>query len=264
MVQIHSLLLPPLRQERELSIDAPQAPNVYPFSLEIEAVTKSFGPRLVLRGIDLKLKQGEFLTIFGPNGAGKTTLIKILSTITRPSSGKVSIAGMDIAKDPVEARRLVGVVSHDSMLYGNLTASENLEFYGKMYDVPGLAGRVASLLEQVGLGQNRDQRVATFSHGMQKRLSIARAFLHDPALLLLDEPETGLDQQGIAMLLRTLSSLGAEKKTILMTTHGIERGLRSCRQVAILNRGRIVYQQEAAQLRECDFGEIYSQHTEAR
>jgi len=214
--------------------------------------------------VDLKLRQGDFLTIFGPNGAGKTTLIKLLSTISRPTSGSISIDGISAGTRPIDVRKLIGVVSHDSMLYGNLTARENLEFYGKMYDVPGLAERVTALLERVGLSAARDQRAGTFSHGMQKRLSIARAFLHDPPFLLLDEPETGLDQQGIAMLMDTLKVLGTEKRTILMTTHSLERGLRSCRQVAILARGRIVYQEASAQLRDCDFAEIYRSHVEAK
>lgn len=234
-----------------------------PCALDVEGIKKSFGPRSVLKGVDLKLARGEFLTIFGPNGAGKTTLLKIISTISRPTSGRVRIGGTDVAENPAEARRLLGVVSHDSMLYGNLTACENLEFYGKMYDVPQLKARVSSLLEQVGLSAYSGQRAGTFSHGMQKRLSIARAFLHDPELLLLDEPETGLDQQGIAMLMDTLKAVGASRRTIVMTTHSIERGLKFCTQVAILFRGSISYRESAANLAGCSFDDIYRRYTQA-
>lgn len=232
-------------------------------SILVEGVTKSFGPKMVLKGIDLKLNKGDFLTVFGPNGAGKTTLIKIVSTISRPNSGRVVIAGCDAKKRPVDARRLIGVVSHDSMLYSNLTALENLEFYGKMYDVPDLKSRIDSLLEQVGLSGNRNQMAGTFSHGMQKRLSIARAFLHDPPVLLLDEPETGLDQQGIAMLSDTLRLLGTDKRTILMTTHSLERGFEACSKVAILTRGKIVYQESTDKLKGCKFTDIYQEHVKA-
>ena len=240
----------------------PETSAASDFSVEVEGVTKAFGPRMALKGVDLRLKKGEFLTIFGPNGAGKTTLIKMVATLTQPTAGKIRIGGLDARKQPSDVRRLIGVVSHDSMLYGNLTAYENLEFFGKMFDVPNLKEKVSSLLSQVGLSANRDQRVATFSHGMQKRLSIARAFVHDPPLLLLDEPETGLDQQGIAMLMGTLQALGAGQRTILMTTHSLERGLRSCSRVAILAHGRIVYHETTAGLEADNFADIYRGYTQ--
>jgi len=235
-----------------------------PQALEAAGVTKAFGPRMVLKGIDLSLKQGDFLTVFGPNGAGKTTLMKILSTVSRPTAGRVSLCGLDSRKEAAEARRRIGMVSHESMLYGDLTACENLRFFGKMYDVPDLESRINTLLAQVGLTAVMHGRVATFSHGMLKRLSIARAFVHDPPILLLDEPETGLDQEGIRMLSETLRTLGAGKRTVVMTTHSLERGLRLCSQVAILARGRIVYQQPSSLVDIDRFGQTYLECTEAR
>ncbi|MEW6033935.1 MAG: ABC transporter ATP-binding protein [Chloroflexota bacterium] len=232
-------------------------------AIEVEAVTKAFGPRLVLKGIDLALDRGDFLVLFGPNGAGKTTLIRILSTISRPTTGRVSIAGFDAKRKPVEARRLIGMVSHDTMLYRDLTAYENLRFLGKMYDVPELEERIHSLMTRVGLAPNLHQRVGTFSHGMMKRLSIARAFLHDPPVLLLDEPETGLDQQGIWMLTETLHALGSEKKAVVMTTHSLEHGLRGGTRIAILARGKIVYQEATRHVDRGRFSEIYRECTEA-
>lgn len=242
----------------------PQEQPASPRALEAVGVTKAFGPRMVLRGIDLSLEQGDFLTVFGPNGAGKTTLMKILSTVSRPTSGGVSLCGLDSRKNAAEARRCIGMVSHDSMLYSDLTASENLRFFGKMYDVPDLEARIRTLLAQVGLTAVMHGRTATFSHGMLKRLSIARAFIHDPPILLLDEPETGLDQEGIQMLSETLRTLGAGKRTVVMTTHSLERGLRLCSRVAILARGRIVYQQPLARVDVEGFGKTYLECTEAR
>jgi heme exporter protein A len=237
------------------------SPDVF---VEIVGIKKAFGPRMVLKGIDLQVRKGEFLTVFGPNGAGKTTLMKLIATLSQPTSGRILIQGVDAKTHASDLRRLVGVVSHDSMLYGNLTAFENLEFFGKMYDVADLQSKIPSLLSQVGLLDARNRRVGTFSHGMQKRLSIARAFIHDPPLLLLDEPETGLDQQGIAMLMDTLQVLGSGQRTIVMTTHALERGLRSCTRAAILAGGRIVYHQPASEAEACNFSEIYRDHTTKR
>lgn len=210
-------------------------------AVRVEGLTKSFGRRLTLRGIDLEVRQGESVVIFGPNGAGKTTLLKLLATIMNPSSGKVIIGGLDTKDSAEEARRRIGIVTHNTFLYGNLTTYENMDFYGRLYDVPNRRERIQQLVEMVGMTPRLHDRVATFSRGMQQRLSIARSLLHKPSIMLLDEPETGLDRQATAMLWEALRMEGEEKRTIIMTTHNLERGLEVSERVLILDKGRIVF-----------------------
>ena len=168
--------------------------------IEVRGLVKSFGSKVALEGVDLDVAEGEFLTLVGPNGAGKTTLIRILATLTRPTEGSVRVAGYDLAGQGTGIRRRIGLASHQTLLYGDLSAEENLRFYGRMYEVPDLEERITALLQRVGLEHRRHDLVRTFSRGMQQRLSIARALLHDPAILLLDEPYTGLDQQAAEVL----------------------------------------------------------------
>jgi heme exporter protein A len=211
--------------------------------IQVRGLVKSFGSTVALRGVDLDVADGEFLTVVGPNGAGKTTLIRVLATLNRPTSGEVRIGGLDPARDEVAIRRQLGMVSHQPLLYGDLSAVENLAFYGRMYDVPDLSRRIKELLDQVGLAARGDDMVRTFSRGMQQRLAIARAILHDPPLLLMDEPFTGLDQQATDMLSRVLENVGAGgTRTAVMTSHDLERGLSLGDRLVILDRGQIVYQ----------------------
>ena len=210
-------------------------------AVKVEGLTKSFGTRLTLRGIDLEINQGESVVIFGPNGAGKTTLLKVLATIMNPSSGKVIIAGLDTKESAEEARHLIGIVSHNTFLYGNLTAYENLDFYSRLYDVPVRQKRIHEVVEMVGMTPRLHNRVATLSRGMQQRLSIARSLLHKPSIILLDEPETGLDRQANAMLWEIFQAEGEQKRTIVLTTHNLERGLELAGRVLILDKGMIVY-----------------------
>jgi heme exporter protein A len=205
-------------------------------SVEVRGLVKSFGSKVALEGVDLDVAEGEFLTLVGPNGAGKTTLIRILATLARPTRGSVRVAGYDLGGQGTEVRRRIGLASHQTLLYGDLSAEENLRFYGRMYEVPELEERITALLQRVGLEHRRHDLVRTFSRGMQQRLSLARALLHDPAILLLDEPYTGLDQQATEVLREVLAlplsppklggmKGGARSRTVLMTTHNIERGL---------------------------------------
>lgn len=189
------------------------------------------------------MKKGAFISIFGPNGAGKTTLIKIISTLMSPSSGTILIDEKNVKESPLDVRRQIGVISHDTYLYETLTAFENLTFYGKMYGVENLEERVYSMLERVGLKARAHDRVATYSRGMKQRLSIARAVLHEPEILLLDEPYTGLDQLASKTFEKILLELyGSEReKTTIMTTHDLERGLLMCDRAVILSNGSIVY-----------------------
>jgi len=226
-------------------------------SVEVRGLVKSFGSKVALGGVDLDVAEGEFLTLVGPNGAGKTTLIRILATLTKPTEGSVRIAGRDLLKQGTEVRRRVGLASHETLLYGDLSAEENLRFYGRMYEVPELEERITALLQRVGLEHRRHDLVRTFSRGMQQRLSIARALLHDPAILLLDEPYTGLDQQAAEVLREVLVALVGRSRTVLMTTHNLERGLELCDRAAILVNGRIVHQASKGNLDVASFREAY-------
>ncbi len=217
------------------------------WAIEVNQLIKSFGNTHALAGIDLKVKQGQTLAIFGPNGAGKSTLIKVLATIMNPSSGEVLVDGLNLKSNAEVIRAMIGVVPHQTLLYSNLTAYENLEFYSRMYDVPHFKERVLQVVDMVGMRPRLYDRVGTLSRGMQQRLSIARALLHKPAIILLDEPETGLDQQAVSMLWRSLKEEEPER-TVIFTSHGLERGLEMCDQVVILYRGRVVYQQSSKAL----------------
>ncbi len=233
------------------------------YVIEVRALTKRFGYKRALNGVDLRLKRGECLALFGPNGAGKTTLIRILSSLMRPTSGEVLVAGYDAKSEGEDLRRIIGVISHNTFLYDNLTAFENLKFYGRMYDVKNLKESIEEVLELVGLKERMHERVQTFSRGMLQRLSIARAILHEPAILLLDEPYAGLDQNGMETLKGILEGFKEGGKTTVMTSHDLERGLQMCSRVAIIHSGVIVYSEDTSRIVIGDFQNIYSHYTEA-
>jgi heme exporter protein A len=230
-------------------------------AIEVKGLTKSFGSHPALKGIDLEVKQGESVVIFGPNGAGKTTLIKVLATIMNPSSGKVMVDGLNLKNNAEEVRRRIGVVTHQTFLYGNLTGYENLEFYSRMYDVAGRKERIYEVVEMVGMTSRLHDRVGTLSRGMQQRFSIARSLLHKPAIILLDEPETGLDQEAVTMLWDILQAEGKWKRTVVHTTHSLERGLELCDQLLILVQGEIVYQAPRQSLDLAGLKRAYQQMT---
>ena len=212
--------------------------------IAVTGLTKTFGNLYALRNLSFSLSKGEFLTIFGPNGAGKTTLIRILSTITKASSGEIKIADLSFEDDSEKIRRQIGVIAHQTFLYENLTAEENLRFYGKLYDVENLSKKIETILSEVGLELRKKDFVRTFSRGMQQRLAIARAMLHEPSILLLDEPYTGLDQHASGMLTNWLNRLRSSEQTILMVTHDLEQGMELADRIAILVEGQLVFNQE--------------------
>jgi|Deesub1362A_J573_1020465.scaffolds.fasta_scaffold00346_40 ABC-type multidrug transport system ATPase subunit len=205
--------------------------------VNLKDVTKVFGRFKALKGISLSVKDGEKLAILGPNGAGKTTLIKIISGQSKPTTGEVSVYGFTPWKYSEEVRKKIGVVSHNLLLYEDLTAYENLQFFSKLYEVD--ESRIGEVLKEFGLYSRRHDLVKNYSRGMKQRLSIARAVLHDPQLLILDEPSTGLDYQGRLKLMEMLESYG-ERRTVILTTHNIEEAERLCRKVAIINEGRLL------------------------
>ena len=234
--------------------------------IELRKLTKAFGRKIALRGLDLRVAPGESLVLFGPNGAGKTTLIRILSSLSRPTSGAVYIGGLDLKTHADGIRSHLGVVSHAPLLYDSLTAEENLRFFGRLYGVIDLEARVTLLLEQVGLAARRKDLVRTFSRGMTQRLSIARALLHDPEILLLDEPDTGLDPQAAEMLHRLLTELSGRtakeerRRTIVTVTHHLERGLTVADRVVILANGRVAYEGTTEGMSAETLRALYDEH----
>lgn len=231
--------------------------------IEVQGLTKSFGLKPVLRGIDLSVAEGDFLTVVGPNGAGKTTLLRILASLSRPQYGRVTIGGWELPDEADRVRQHLGVVSHLPLLYGDLTAEENLRFFGRMYAVPDLDDRIAAVLRQVGLAGRRHDPVRGFSRGMLQRLAIARAILHEPDIMLFDEPYTGLDQDSSAMLDELLGDVAARGRTVVMTTHDLGRGLALASHVAILSRGQVVFEAPAAAIEPAEFPALYAEYTGA-
>jgi heme exporter protein A len=238
--------------------------DAWTWAIETQGLTKSFGGHRVLRGIDIRIAGGESVVIFGPNGAGKTTLIKILATIMNPTSGSFLVNGLSTKDNAEEIRRSIGVITHQTYLYGTLTAYENLEFYGRLYDVSDPRARIAELAELVGLAGRLHDRVGTFSRGMQQRLSIARAMLHHPSIMLLDEPETGLDQQAVMILRDCLRSGTGQRPSIVLTTHNLERGLELSDRLLILARGKIAYERPTRTMDLAGLREAYCECTGVR
>jgi heme exporter protein A len=207
--------------------------------IEAKKVVKHFGLKPVLRGVDFRVEEGEFVALVGPNGAGKTTFLRILATLSRPSMGAISIAGYQLPGQAAAVRKILGVVSHQPLLYGDLTAEENLKFYARMYDLVDVNNRVDEVLTIIGLKARRRDLLRQFSRGMQQRLAIGRAILHDPTVLLFDEPHTGLDQEAAAMLDGVLKEVAAEGRTVVMTSHDLIRTADLATRVDILSKGVI-------------------------
>ena len=217
----------------------PELPDAGGSAIAAAGIRKDYGDRAVLRGVDLTVGWGEVAVLFGANGAGKTTLLRILSGLTRADGGNARIAGRPVHGRGNRARRLVGFAGHQTMLYNDLTCRENLEFYAMLYGIRDANGRIGQVLEQANLSDRANRRVRTLSHGMQKRLSMARAILHEPVALLLDEPESGLDAESVAALGAFLRDWAASGRTALLTTHSAEVGLAWADRALTLSGGRI-------------------------
>ena len=207
--------------------------------IEVRKLVKRFGLKTILRGLDFQVEQGEFVALLGPNGAGKTTFLRILATLSRPSLGEIQIAGYRLPHQAAEVRFKLGVVSHLPLLYGDLTAEENLRFFGRMYSVHDLNPRIEVVLDLVGLTNRRHDLVRTFSRGMQQRLAIGRAVLHDPEVMLFDEPHTGLDQDACDMLDKVLRDVAARGRTVVMTSHDLARVEDLATRYDVLSKGVI-------------------------
>ncbi len=233
------------------------------WGIEVLGLWKTFGSLEALRGVNLKVSPGERLALVGPNGSGKSTLLKVLATLLRPSSGTARLASFDVQKQALEVRRLIGVVCHQSFLYSDLTAYENLEFYGRLYELPDPSGRAVEQLRLVGLELQADVLGRDLSRGMQQRLALARALVHDPRILLLDEPDTGLDQRWAAFLVDLLAEEAGRGRTVLVITHNLEQSLNLADRVAVLNGGKVVFTAKRDELDVGSLKEAYLRHTGA-
>jgi heme exporter protein A len=224
--------------------------------VRVESLTRQFGVRKALDAFDLSLPEGSFLSIFGPNGAGKTTLLRVLTTLLAPTSGKASVLGLDVVEDAVELRSRIGLISHNPLLYPDLSAVENLQFFAEMYGIEQPDARVLELLEQVELDHRRLDLVRTFSRGMLQRLSIARALLHRPEVLFLDEPYSGLDPHAVDILDGLLDSI-REHHTFVAVSHDLTKGLELCSHALIMARGRVVYYEPREEIDRDAFAALY-------
>ena len=227
--------------------------------ITVKKLVKRFGLKTVLRGVDFAVQPGEFVALLGPNGAGKTTFLRILASLSRPSLGSVNIAGYQLPNQAAQVRARLGVVSHLPLLYGDLTAEENLRFYARMYNIPDADLRITDVLEMVGLEARRRDLVRTFSRGMQQRLAIGRAVLHDPDVVLFDEPYTGLDQDASTMLDEVLKTVAAKGRTVVMTSHDLARAEELATRFDILSRGVISASASRKDLKKTNLLTFYKQ-----
>lgn len=224
--------------------------------IETKDLSKVFGTRKALDKLSFTLPQGAFLSIFGSNGAGKTTLLRILATLAHSSSGDAKLFGLDLKEKPDEIRERIGFISHRSMLYPDLTAEENLLFAAQLYGIEDAPARVSEMLSAVELTGRRHDAVRTFSRGMTQRLSIARALIHDPALLFLDEPYSGLDPHAVDILDSLLSNM-RDGRSFVMVSHDLQKGFDLSSHILMLAKGRLVVFDKTARL---DFASFAAQY----
>lgn len=232
-------------------------------AVEARGVEKWYGALPALRGLDFTLAPGEFVAVFGPNGAGKTTLLRILTGAARPTRGTVRVAGVDPAEAGGDARRRIGLLSHQSFLYPGLTAAENLDFYARLFGLPERAVRVAEALRSVGLAERAGDRVRGFSRGMRQRVALARTLLHDPSVVLLDEPYTGLDPHASAVLRATLERLHDGRRTVVLVTHNLSQGLEQADRVAVQVAGRWVSDERRGDIDAARWEQVYTERVAA-
>lgn len=209
------------------------------FAIETKKLSKVFGTRKAVDKVSIQVPQGAFLSIFGPNGAGKTTLLSILSTLKRPTSGEAHLMGVNLLDEPDKARDHIGMISHNSMLYPDLSAEQNLLFYARLYGVVNPHERVEEMLAAVELKHRRFDVVRTFSRGMTQRLSIARALVHDPDVVFLDEPYSGLDPHAVDIF-DDLINQQRENRTFVMVSHDLQKGFDMCTHALVLAKGKVV------------------------
>ncbi len=221
-------------------------------------LVKRYGRKTVLRGVDLSVGAGQVMALLGANGAGKSTLLRIISGLAKPERGEIVLGGVSLKVAGHELRRYIGLVSHAPLLYDNLSAEENLNFFAAMYDLEQPGQRIADVLHAVDLWARRRDAVRTYSRGMIQRLAIGRAILHNPPVLLLDEPDTGLDQSSAQMLHTLIRNLGADNRAILLSTHNLDRAVEWADSVSLLVGGKIVHQESTAAMSGEQLRRIYA------
>jgi heme exporter protein A len=231
--------------------------------IDVRNVHKRYGRKAVLRGVNFAVDAGQVTALLGANGAGKTTLMRMMAGLSGPSHGEIKLGGVAVSKGNAELRRYVGVVSHLPLLYDTLSGYENLAFFARLYDMQAPAARIEAVLRTVNLWSQRRELVRTYSRGMVQRLAIGRAILHDPPVLLLDEPDTGLDQGSAEILHGLIARLGAARRAILLTTHNLDRALDWADSVCILVGGKIVYSNSTKELTSQRLRQLYSEANNA-
>lgn len=231
--------------------------------IELVNLIKTYGLLPVLRKINLQIFRGEFVALLGPNGSGKSTTLRLLTGLTRPTAGRILVGGWEVPGEVAAVRAQIGLVSHKSLLYENLTARENLNFFGSLYNIPRnkLKEQIDHILEQVNLADRGNDLVRTYSRGMQQRLSIARALLHGPHVLLFDEPYTGLDQSAAATLDGLLQNARQAHHTIIMATHQLNRAAELADRAIILHQGRVGFDSAETALVPSELAATYAQTT---
>lgn len=227
-------------------------------AIKTKKLSKVFGNRRAVDNVSIEVPQGAFLSIFGPNGAGKTTFLRVLSTLARASSGSATLMGIDIKEEPDKARDHIGLISHNSMLYPDLTAEQNLLIYARLYGMENPEARVLELLESVELKHRRLDVVRTFSRGMTQRLSIARALIHDPDVVFLDEPYSGLDPHAVEIF-DELIEQQREGRTFVMVSHDLQKGFAMCTHALVLAKGKVVAFDQKDALDFDEFSGLYRQ-----
>ena len=235
-----------MRDQPPPRTDVPLATRDDRSLIDVRALERWFGLRRAVAGVDFALGPGECLALFGPNGAGKTTLLRVLAGLLKPTRGLAAIVGVTLPAGTA-ARAMVGLISHNSMLYEALTARENVEFSARLFGLPDPAAAADAALRRMRIHDRADTRIRSLSRGMQQRVSIARAVVHSPRVLLLDEPYSGLDDMGSSALSSLLGELRSAGAAMVMVTHNLSEGLAVATQVAIMREGRFArYEQRAA------------------
>jgi len=225
--------------------------------ISVNSLGKAFGARLVLNNIDLEVARTQSACICGVNGAGKSTLLRIIAGLVQPDQGSVQLCGYNIRKEPEKAKPRLGMVAHNSMVYPNLTVFENLSFFASLYGVKNGAARIEELLEEIGLFSYRYDKAGILSHGLLQRLAIARALVHNPAVLLADEPFTGLDAEARQHLVTILAGFTDNGGTVVMTTHDIANSIQYCDRVMVLDRTRLIFDAMTCDIDTASFARDY-------
>jgi heme exporter protein A len=234
----------------------PSTLSAQPAAVEVLDLTRSFGLRKAVAGVSFSLAPGECLAVFGPNGAGKTTLLRVLAGLLKPSSGSARVSGIAVPGGR-EVRSLVGLISHHTMLYDALSPRENVSFAARLYDVHDLRANVDSSLQRMSMLERADTPIRSLSRGMQQRVSIARAMVHSPRVVLADEPYSGLDESGARALTSLLQDLRSSGTAIIIVTHNLAEGLSLATSAAVMNRGRFVRYDRRASVDVASYSDVY-------